>query len=286
MKILISGCSFTEHRNWPNLIFDSKKHSIKNLGRSAAGNNYISNSITGNLDYKPDFVFILWSGINRIDLRVPDSQTMREFSSIDEKILGYKWDTIKNSLYYFSGGGINIDLDWVGGYNNIKDDSWPEITSVKQWFELPDSIKQECLNAEINLSAVGGKPNLAKFYHQYFLTQNIGSGENQKYRSELSFQQVVNCQNLLEKLHIPYRFSFIYDIFSEHHRYSLGKAIKEHYYQYIDWSKYINLNPYDYGIKHDLLEIDGFHLTEDGFNRWGLELAEILKTQPDLKYLF
>lgn len=75
-KLLVSGCSFTDGYEWPNLLFPTQEFQIVNLAKSAAGNSYIASSIMYNLDCRPDFVNILWSGINRIDMRVPNTQIM------------------------------------------------------------------------------------------------------------------------------------------------------------------------------------------------------------------
>ena len=73
MKILISGCSFTQwpeypggpNACWPNYITG---HEITNIGEAAAGNQYICDSViqeTLQNDY--DMVLVMWSGVSRLD---------------------------------------------------------------------------------------------------------------------------------------------------------------------------------------------------------------------------
>jgi hypothetical protein len=276
MKMLISGCSYTANQAWPNHLFGNVT-SITNLGQVGAGNTYISNSITANLDPRPDFVFVLWSGLNRSELRTPRTEL------IASTAVSYQQRPILNSLYFTSGGGLDIDSGWLAGYNQIKDPSWPSIRSIKEWFDLPVWIKQECLAAGISLSSDQGDCNLQRFCHQYFLTQNIV--DDRAYRSEQTFQNMVNCFNFLDKLSIPYRFSFIYDIWSNNMHYSHGQARREYYYQFIDWNRYIDITPYEFGIRHDLLDIDQYHLTPSGMELWAQEIAKVLAQQDDLQHL-
>lgn len=276
-NFLISGCSYVQNQTWPKQLVNSD-FKICNLGRSGAGNTYISNSITANLHQKPNFVFVLWSGINRIELRTPTYKTFNKYQST-----GLKHD-VGNSRYWFSGGAVDVNNGWLAAYNAIRDESWPEITSLAQWFDLSDSIKQECLESKINLSTIGGRDNIAAFINHYFLTQYLNY--DKKYYSELTFQNMMNCFNLLEKLKIPYRFSSIYDMFSTNHYYSLGQASKEQYYNYINWDNYISLTPYEYAIKYDLLGPDQFHPSAQGFETWATEIAKILRQQADLQHLF
>lgn len=277
MRILVSGCSFTEQMAWPSLLFAPKKYDTVNLAASGAGNEYIASSIMFNADTKPDFVFVLWSGINRTDLRVSNSTFFKNSNNYKSRVVG-------KSKYFIGGGAATPDQGWLAGYNSIKAPEWPEINSLQDWFNLPESIKLECLDHKIYLSTHGGHENLEAFYHQYYMTQHLGI--DREYHSERTFQNLVNCFNLLEKFDIPYRFSFIYDMFLDHHLYSLGKAVKEKYYKQIDWSRYIKLTPYEYGIKHDLLSFDNFHLTNDGMNQWAGEVSSILKKDSDLQHLF
>jgi len=125
---------------------------------------------------------------------------------------------------------------------------------------------------------------LSRFCHQYFLTQHLDM--DREYRSEKTFQNLYNCFNMLEKFKIPYRFSFIYDIWNKNQFYTHGLAVKEKYYKLIDWTKFVDLPPYQFGIKYDLLDVDGYHLTSDGMNQWAREISRMFKKDKDLCSLF
>lgn len=279
MKTLISGCSYTDRKPWPSTLV-GPNHKIKNVAKTAAGNSYIANSIMYNIDYKPDFVYILWSGINRFDLRTPNSPAFQRLKDTT----GYGHVELGESIYFTSGHTVDASKGWVAGYNDVKLPEWPDITSLEQWYSLPEEIKAECMMHKIYLASHGGKENTASFCHQYFLMQNLD--ENRNYRSELTFQNLTNCFNMLEKHNIPYRFSFIYDLFSRGEYWTHGRAVKEKFYHMIDWSKFIDLPPYEYGIKHDLLDEDQYHLTDAGMHQWAAEINQILVNDPELKHLF
>lgn len=275
--LLISGCSFTERLPWPKLLFPTQTFKIHNHAKAGAGNAYITNSIMQNLDCKPDFVFVLLSGINRIDMRVPNTEIFNDWD-------GYRSVELGNSKFFLSGHAVDPDRGWVRAYNDVKLSHWPEIHSVADWLKLDPAIKRECLDHRIYLSTHGGKEGAAAWCHQYFLTQHLGL--DAEYRSELTFQNMVMCFDRLERLSIPYRFSFIYDLWNPVEHFAHGRAVKERFYHMIDWNKFIDLPPYQYGIKHDLLSDDGYHLTAAGMNQWATEIAQHLEKQKDLAHLF
>ena len=281
MKLLVSGCSYTENASWPKILFGDRVGEILNPAKAGAGNNYISNSVTYHAPaFQPDFVYILWSGINRIELRTSNTNLFRSYGAIAR----YRQVELGNSIYYLSGHALDPEYGWLAAYNIIKDKSWPEINNLQQWFDLPEKIKKECLNHKIYLSSYGGKENSAAFCNQYFLMQNLV--EDRLYQSELTFQNIVNCCNLLEKLRVPYRFSFIYDIWNKNEFRAHGRAMKEFYYSQIDWTKFIDLPPYNFGVKHDLLGEDDYHLTDEGMTLWAGEIQKILQADPALTNLF
>jgi hypothetical protein len=75
MKILTSGCSFTDNYygpSWPERLAQLG-HQVTNLGLTAAGNRYISDSVMNSLLYKKekyDCVLIMWSGLLRLDFAI------------------------------------------------------------------------------------------------------------------------------------------------------------------------------------------------------------------------
>lgn len=296
-RILVAGCSYTESHEWPGLLFAPATHQVTNVGLSGAGNSFIANSVMSNLHPRPDFVFILWSGINRMDFRTPSSkfydycisEMSKQVGTIDGKKHGQLAKKFQQSYLWIGGKWRNIIADWVQSYNNIKDPSWPNINNIDEWFRLPFDIQQECL--EHNISVVGkkGDPNWLGFLENYYFSQWLV--EDKAYFSEVTFQNMMNCGNMLDKLNIPYRFSTIYDMFdTDKHgnttesQSSLGQAKKEYYYNYVDWSKFIDITPYEYGIKYDLLLEDNFHLTGAGMNQWAGEINKVLQKDQELQH--
>ena len=77
MKILISGCSFTQwpaypagpNVCWPKYLSQLRPNDqITNVAEAAAGNQYISDSIIRKvIEDRPDHVLVMWSGVSRLD---------------------------------------------------------------------------------------------------------------------------------------------------------------------------------------------------------------------------
>lgn len=95
MDILISGCSFSGS-NWGLL---TPNNTVRNLSAPGAGNSYISDSIIQNLHTKFDLVVVMFTGVYRVDLKIP--------KLIGDAWLGdYKFRTNLNQTCYVHGGGI------------------------------------------------------------------------------------------------------------------------------------------------------------------------------------
>lgn len=80
MKILTSGCSFTQwalypggpNTCWPRWLGElDSEYQIKNVGEAAAGNQFICDSVIREIIYNPkekyDHVLVMWSGVSRLD---------------------------------------------------------------------------------------------------------------------------------------------------------------------------------------------------------------------------
>jgi hypothetical protein len=110
-NLIVSGCSFTEETkirtSWASYVKDYLEISnYVNLGRSAAGNFYICNSIIDEIqknNYAPDdtLVLVMWSGPGRIDLRL--AYDILSLIRYPYKQVSYELD--KN--YLFSSGLSN-----------------------------------------------------------------------------------------------------------------------------------------------------------------------------------
>lgn len=80
-KLLVSGCSFTEHtfikdgieKRWCHHVADKLNMDLVNLGKCGAGNEYIFSSIYDYLKSKnrtPDMVIAAWSRVQRRDYQI------------------------------------------------------------------------------------------------------------------------------------------------------------------------------------------------------------------------
>jgi hypothetical protein len=110
---------------------------------------------------------------------------------------------------------------------------------------------------------------------QSFLFDSLYFRHDDSHIKELSLQSVSQTLALLDKYNIDYRFSFIYDVFSTRFdsNPSLGSMPdKSVYIDQINWNKFINHPPFEWGIKNDCIDHDGWHLTSDGLNRWANEI--------------
>lgn len=226
-RVLVSGCSYTENFSWPQILFP--KSTIKNLGKGAAGNAYIAQSIMDSvLHEKPDFVFVLWSGLSRLDVAFP--------RSVGEEFSNLKYNNkINHSHMVFSAGAPT--------------------PGKKHGWEHPVAD--------------------AFFKLQY-------RDNDSDYLVNQSSMWVMNCLNFLKHQGIDYNFSFIYNLFDPPiESGALGPKVKPttHYFRYVDWDKYIPTTPFEFGIKHNLLDDTDFHLTADGMNIW----ANTVKQQLNLK---
>lgn len=225
-NVLVAGCSFTENQTWPKVLFPNA--TVKNIGRAGAGNEFIAQAtIDAVRSNRPDFVFLLWSGIFRVDVSFSKQLTQSEFSQIR-----FKGHT-RHSVTLFSGG------DWT------RDDG----------LDSPDLWKHPLLTDYFKLKY--------KNKDHDFLIDN-------------STYHIMNCQNFLASQNIPYKFGFIYNVFDSNIKIEPTCTKDQGYFKFLDWNKFIDFPPLEYGVKYDLLE-DGFHLTKPGMNSW----AEKIKNYVD-----
>lgn len=73
-RVLVNGCSFSRGPNsWPYQLQEACKFDLVNLAQGAAGNLYIHNATIAELAKREyDFVMIMWSGLERVDIQVND----------------------------------------------------------------------------------------------------------------------------------------------------------------------------------------------------------------------
>jgi hypothetical protein len=280
-KIVVTGCSYTDHADWPEALFS--QDIIVNLGKSGAGNRYISDSITRSIDPKdpPDFVFVLFSGVNRREVIVPINSKTKKIADL------YRfYGILDDSIYIFSGGD-KYNKSIVDCYNRIKDlELWPAINSCDEFLELPAIIKQECIQRGIIPFADWSIDQLvhSALMINYFL--------NPTFLQTQTYRAIIDCQTFLEKHNIPYVFSFFYNPFDWDYSKQFGCLDKKHIlYQQVNWDKFITQFPFETGIEFELLDEDGVHLSKQGQLRWASQIAktvnkELKSDKSDSSYIF
>ena len=65
---------------------------------------------------------------------------------LEQHIVAEPPDSSHNQRMYNEGVALDHAIAaFVNKYNSVKDDSWPDVTTPKDWENLPDSIKDECI---------------------------------------------------------------------------------------------------------------------------------------------
>jgi hypothetical protein len=125
--LLVSGCSFLHNPHLFKIAFSNQ--SAINLARSGAGNQYIASSVLANLTPSVDKVFILWSGLSRVDLPLSTKLNL-DFVKEHHKTI------IDNTVWVHSGGvdgGVSHDPlpSWLAGYfkNQYLPFDWDHLTN-------------------------------------------------------------------------------------------------------------------------------------------------------------
>lgn len=220
-QILVSGCSFACAAASNFSLHDYK---VTNLARPGAGNRYIADSVIKNYSQIYDKVFVLFSGLWRLDLVIP-----AKFFEL--YITDYSFTkTLNDSCYIFSGGLLG---------------SWQELDS--------SSLVSEYFKCQ---------------YKPADLT----------YLSDNSMLEVIKCINFLETTGANYYWSFIYNIFADYTNHKAGTVLghidkNSPIMKFVNWSKYIELTPFEYGTKSNLLLSDEFHLTQEGYTKYINEIV-------------
>jgi hypothetical protein len=93
-RVLVNGCSFSRGPiSWPYCLQQQVEFDLVNLALSAAGNTYIHNSTISELSHRPyDFVFIMWTGLQRNDIQVRDIGLFDECVTSRKQSLTNDWD--------------------------------------------------------------------------------------------------------------------------------------------------------------------------------------------------
>ena len=92
-RVLVNGCSFSRGPiAWPYHLQQLIEFDLVNLALSAAGNTYIHNATISELSRRPyDFVFVMWSGLQRNDIQVEDISLFEQCVTSHKQVLLNDW---------------------------------------------------------------------------------------------------------------------------------------------------------------------------------------------------
>jgi hypothetical protein len=260
-KVVVSGCSFTEGAAWPEVLFPNDH--IINLGRAGAGNTYIAESVLHAVYHEPDVqsVFMVFSGINRTDIMVPNTPGMQQF--LEQHKYGA---TLGSRCYVFSGGDKFSSLI-LRNYPRIKDPAWPDVQTIDQYLELPANIRKECIEMEIV------EWRHRDYYDILYHACMLNHLDNPDFLSDRTYLNLIAVFDALERRNIPYHFTFCGDVFDRDFQTFLGNLDpRSPYYGMIDWRRYISCTPWEHGIETNQLNVDGIHPSLDGQRSWATKL--------------
>jgi len=140
MKILVSGCSFTqwpEYPGGPNTCWPKyvTEHEIQNVAEAAAGNQYICDSVVrAVLEQRPEMVLVMWSGVSRLDY----------LTSLEDSA----WNNLFNSYGFFRR--IPGDkLGWI--FSGGQMGTWFKHPVAHKMFYEMYKVSSELSLAHINL---------------------------------------------------------------------------------------------------------------------------------------
>lgn len=103
------------------------------------------------------------------------------------------------------------------------------------------------------------------------------ASQSKTFFSDLNMYHVVMFVNYLQQCNIDFKWTFIYNIFSQtQHEHLLGQCYDTTYWDSIDKTNYIPVTPYEYGIQNNCMQQDGFHLTHAGQCAWAQEVRKYL----------
>lgn len=119
MVVLTNGCSFSRGPDsWPYALQSMYNFDLINLAQAGAGNTYIFETTVAELaQRKYDLVLIMWSGPNRIDLRV-EAEVNTPYTS---KYQSAKNDWPEKNIYPINDQDY-VQKDWVFGCGYLNSD--------------------------------------------------------------------------------------------------------------------------------------------------------------------
>lgn len=114
--IILSGCSFVDNPDMPTAIFGRNAYNetkVNIVGCGGAGNHWISRRLLENLSDKVTGVFVLWSGLSRIDIELPIEMVSDIQSYYNDKDTPMEYTKNKESVWFMSGGWDGTWCNWT-----------------------------------------------------------------------------------------------------------------------------------------------------------------------------
>ena len=145
------------------------------------------------------------------------------------------------------------------------------------YFSFPITDKPNDLHYIQSGGFNGTWKNLDSDFFNIFKKQYINNNSN--FFTNLSMYSVVSTISFLKEINIPYSYTFIYDIFADDTRndHCLGVCKDKNYWDVLDKTKYIPINPYNFGLENNYISEDKFHLTPEGQIAWANSIKEYIK---------
>lgn len=198
MKILVSGCSFTQwpeypggpNTCWPRWLKELKPEwEIKSLAEAAAGNQYIANSITDELllDNSYDLVLVMWSGVSRLDFLT--DVTDPDWSALFDSYGFYRRMNNGTLGYIFSGGEMGT---WF--QNKVAHKMFYEQYKVSSHASLAYTNLMEMVKLQ-NLLKAKGKKYYFMSYVNYW-----GNGKHVSPNGDFGVKDIPEVNHLVNSL--------------------------------------------------------------------------------------
>lgn len=169
-KMLINGCSFSRGPgSWPYHL----GYNIVNLAQAGAGNTYIHETTTSEIARRSyDAVTIMWSGPQRVDLRVENIDLFAD-SKYTSAYQRTRNDWPEKIVYPLNDQDY-VETNWVFGCGHVNNES--ALTKTKAFdtvyryqsiHEFNQSTLIKIISLQNTLKQLG-IPYLFTFYHPYF----------------------------------------------------------------------------------------------------------------------
>ena len=201
MKILISGCSFSQWPEipggknicWPAYI---QGHDVHTVAEAAAGNQYICDSIIrGVLEQRPDMVLVMWSGVSRLDY----------LTSVEDPA----WNSLFDSYGFYRRipGG---KLGWI--FSGGQMGTWFKHPVAHRMFYEMYKVSSELSLANINLTEIIKLQNFLKAKHIPYRFMSYvnywGQGDNLSPNGDFGIGKFFELRYLINEIDFgPWIFS-------------------------------------------------------------------------------